>query len=580
MKLKSLSTAGSSLLIVTSLAFPVASQTSADSVLAKVGQQTINLGQFEAKLKSKNLFSSQRSLSSNLKKSILEEMIDDLLVERKAANYDFKGDQESQDRIKDHRNQVVADLLMKDLVDSQLSVSDSEVVVHYNANRETGYKTPEAVKIRQIFISLEKSDSRQAMPDNKEAHKQVLTKCKEIYKRLKKGVDFAQLAKAFSNHRSSSEGGEMGFVPRGELPPEVEKVVFEADPGLLTKAIQSSYGCHIVEVLEHRAEQYQDLTGTLQEAIRQTLTNQKKQARTRLVLDSLSKAYPPKFNQGAIDKLVSSQPTKEWLVRVGADTLKPEYFSTHFQKYLRDRRIQSSPASINAYLKGQADTLVFLAAARKIKLSNKPEVKTKLQKFKSDLAKQKIYQQRPPLEFNPSPPEVQLYYEKNKSKWREEKPVYVQHIVFPDSSRAGKVREELLAGLDFKEAALKYYPGEKEIREIAYDLGFISEIEMPQPFYQAALKLQPGDLSQPVKTEYGWHLIKLISRKDYKSLDQIDEEIRQILLEDKTKDTQSGWRTGLRKGTKIWINHELLDNFSGQMTGIQGLQQVQEGLAE
>jgi parvulin-like peptidyl-prolyl isomerase len=474
----------------------------------------------------------------------------------------------------------VADLLMKDLVDSQLSVSDSEVVVHYNANRETGYKTPEAVKIRQIFISLEKSGSRQARPDNKEALKQVLAKSKEIYRRLKKGVDFAQLAQAFSNHRSSSGGGEMGFVPRGELPPEVEKVVFEAEPGLLTKAIQSSYGCHIVEVFEHRAEQYQDLTGILQEAIRQTLTDQKKQARTRLVLDSLSKAYPPKFNQGGIDRLVSSQPSKEWLVRVGTDTLKPEYFSTHFQKYLRDRRIQSNPASIDAYLKGQADTLVFLAAARKIKLFNKPEVKTKLQKFKSDLAKQKIYQQRPPLEFNPSPLEVQLYYEKNKSKWREEKPVYVQHIVFPDSSRAGKVREELLAGLDFKEAALKYYPGEKEIREIAYDLGFISEIEMPQPFYQAALKLQPGDLSRPVKTEYGWHLIKLISRNDYKFLDQVEVEIRQILLEDKTKDTQSGWRTGLRKGTKIWINRELLDNFNGQMTAIQGLQQVQEGLAE
>ena len=559
---------------------PGRSQTVSDSVLARVGRQNISLGEFEAKLRSKNLLSGQRSLSSTVKKSVLEEIIDDLLVEKKASGFEFKGDRESLDRIKEYRNRIAVELLTKNLVDDAISVSDSEVVAHYQANRETGYKLQEAVKLRQIFISLEKSDSRQSKTEDKKAHKQALAKCKEIYKRLKKGTDFAQLAKTFSNHKSSAEGGEMGFIPRGELPAEVEKAAFEAEPGLIAKPIQSSYGYHIVEVFEHRPQEYQELTGTLQEAIRRSLEEQRGKVRTNFALDSLSKAYPPKFNQEAIDKLIASQPNQAWLVRVGTDTLKQEYFSTHYQEYLRNRRIQSSPANINSYLQGQADTLVLLAAARKMKLFNSPEVTSGLKKFKTDLAKQKIYQARPPLEFNPSRMEIQTYYENHKSSWREERPVYVQHIVFSDSSQASAVRTQLLAGLDFKQAALKYYPGEKEIREVAYDLGFISDLEMPRPFYQAALQLQPGEISQPVRTEYGWHLIKLVSRNEYKPFDQVEEEIRQILLEEKTRGTHSSWRIDLRKGTKIWINQKLLDGFNGQMTGTSGLQNSQEGSVE
>jgi parvulin-like peptidyl-prolyl isomerase len=121
--------------------------------------------------------------------------------------------------------------------------------------------------------------------------------------------------------------------------------------------------------------------------------------------------------------------------------------------------------------------------------------------------------------------------------------------------------------LDFRHAALKYYPGEKEIREIAYDLGFISAMEMPASFYKQALELQVGQVSQPVRTEYGWHLIKLVARKDYQSLEELQEEIRAVLLEDKNENTLSKWRGQLRKGTKIWVNQKLLERVTGATGG-------------
>jgi parvulin-like peptidyl-prolyl isomerase len=542
-------------------------QTSADTVLARVGTEKIYLSQFQQRLQSKGISSNSQSLILPAKQAALDDMIDELLIEKRASNYNFKSEPELQSRIGQYRNQLVLGLLRKKLVSDAVTVSDSEIVAYYQANREAGYKIPEAVKFRQIFISFESSDLKDKTKDSKKFDREARAKSKEILRRLKNGADFGQLAKTFSNHKSAKEGGEMGFVPRGELPPELEEVLYSSSPGLIERPIKSSYGYHIVEIQDFQTESYQDLTGFLQDGIRDTLKKRKEEHRQQVLLDSLKQQFSVKYRQGAVTKLTSPPSFESWLLASGPDTLYYTQLLPGFQSYLMNKKSKADSVSARDFLAGQADTLILLAAARQMKLGQDPAIKGQVEKFKTDLAKQKIRAQKPLTEFNPTPKDIADYYGKHKETWKEERPIYVQHIVLADSARAAKVRKEIIDGLDFRHAALKYYPGEKEIREIAYDLGFISAMEMPASFYKQALELQVGQISQPVRTEYGWHLIKLVARKDYQSLEEVQEEIRAVLLEDKNENTLSKWRDQLRKGTKIWVNQKLLERVTGATGG-------------
>lgn len=75
-------------------------------------------------------------------------------------------------------------------------------------------------------------------------------------------------------------------------------------------------------------------------------------------------------------------------------------------------------------------------------------------------------------------------------------------------AKAEKVYEEIKAGKDFAEAA-KEYSDDRSNKDKGGDLGAFARGMMVPEFEQAAFALKPGEISQPVKTPYGWHIIKV-----------------------------------------------------------------------
>lgn len=138
--------------------------------------------------------------------------------------------------------------------------------------------------------------------------------------------------------------------------------------------------------------------------------------------------------------------------------------------------------------------------------------------------------------------EMQDYYEKNKDQFKEPEQVKVSHILVKTEDEAKKIREEIVGGLDFAEAAKKYST-EAATKRKGGDLGFVQKGVMAAEFDQAAFALDVGQVSQPVKTQFGWHLIKMFEQKEARdrSFDEIKASLERMLKAQTESDIIRMW---------------------------------------
>ncbi len=127
-------------------------------------------------------------------------------------------------------------------VEASIEISDAQLRAAYSANMDN-FRMPERVKVRHILVkTVEKSDADK---------KQLLAKAQGLLNQLKGGADFADLAKKNSDDPGSGQqGGDLGWVVRGQTVPEFEKTAFSLKPGELSSVITTEYGYHILQVME------------------------------------------------------------------------------------------------------------------------------------------------------------------------------------------------------------------------------------------------------------------------------------------------------------------------------------------
>lgn len=84
----------------------------------------------------------------------------------------------------------------------------------------------------------------------------------EVKQKLEDGGDFAELAKEYSTEpQAETSGGDLGWFGKGQMVPEFEEVAFSLEPGVISDPVQTSFGFHIIEVVEKREieKSYEDM---------------------------------------------------------------------------------------------------------------------------------------------------------------------------------------------------------------------------------------------------------------------------------------------------------------------------------
>ncbi|MDT8715710.1 peptidylprolyl isomerase [Clostridium sp. 19966] len=107
--------------------------------------------------------------------------------------------------------------------------------------------------------------------------------------------------------------------------------------------------------------------------------------------------------------------------------------------------------------------------------------------------------------------EMKNFYEANKEMFQEKESVRARHILVADLNEANSIHEKIKNGLDFAEAAVEYSTCPSNQR--GGDLGFFTRGQMVPEFEAAAFALNVGEVSEPVKTQFGYHIIKLEEKK-------------------------------------------------------------------
>ena len=123
--------------------------------------------------------------------------------------------------------------------------------------------------------------------------------------------------------------------------------------------------------------------------------------------------------------------------------------------------------------------------------------------------------------------------------------------------------------------ARRYYPGEPEIREVAYNLDYIGPEDMGPAFYEAADGLEVGQISHPVKTNWGYHIIRLMSRKEDKTLKQVKPGIKHKLRQSRNAEVENRYIGEWKAAAEIVVNQELLDKY--QPSGREKLIKIEPG---
>jgi len=176
-------------------------------------------------------------------------VIKDMLAKDKSTMEDFlkklAREGNSLESIKgDIRNQIMRMRLLRREIKAKIVVSDEEIGEYYNKNRQN-YEGKEAVRIKQILLLL----PPQA---NKAMQMKVKDQTNNLRKRIKNGEPFELLAVKYSQGPEAKQGGDVGFIERGVIIPEVEAVAFSLPLGQVSEVIESSLGFHIIMVVDKR----------------------------------------------------------------------------------------------------------------------------------------------------------------------------------------------------------------------------------------------------------------------------------------------------------------------------------------
>ena len=180
------------------------------------------------------------------------------------------------------------------------------------------------------------------------------------------------------------------------------------------------------------------------------------------------------------------------------------------------------------------------------------EYKMQLEKLKKEILTQATIK-KILSEVTVTDDEVQKYYEANQETFKDEESLTAKHILVDSFEQATNVLQSIKDGMTFEEAASKY--SSCPSKEQGGNLGSFTRGRMVPEFEKAAFELEVGVVSEPVQTQFGYHLIKVEEKSEaaVKVFDEVKATIKAELLNERQGFKYMQFVEGLKTKYKVEI---------------------------
>ena len=385
---------------------------------------------------------------------------------------------------------------------SKTVVPAADIEREYNNNSEQ-YTTPEQVRASHILLKTEGKDEAA-----------VKAKAEELLKQVKGGADFAELAKKNSEDEASAKnGGDLDYFGRGRMVPEFDQAVFAMQPGTISDLVKTQYGYHIITLVDKKNAKTRPLA-----EVRQQLTDQLAYQRAQAQAANLAQS---------LEKQIAKPADLEKVAKAQGLTVQESGF------FARDEPILGlgpSPEAANkAFDMKTNDVTGPLRASRGFV-------------FQTLVAKQ-----------DPYVPKV----DEVKDRVREE--VVKQKARDLSKQKAAELAAKLKAAPDFEKAA-KAAGVEAKTTELITQDSPIPDLGVAPAVEDAAFKLAVGAVSDPIMTDNGTAVIKVVEKKAVtpEEWTSSKDRFREELLTDRRNRFFSAYMVKAKQKMKIEVNRESL----------------------
>ena len=229
--------------------------------LVRVNDVSISLDEFHQISEGQSLEGKMRLLNEKGLRDFLENyVVTRELLYQEAKKKGFEKNQEIRLKIENFRKMTLIDALMDELLRGKTEVSESEIQQYYKENQDR-FTEPSEIKIRHLFVT---SDAA----------------LKEVMMRLSQKEEFTKLAEKYNMDKSREDGGNLGWIKRGQLAPsfaQFEEAAFSLkNRGEISDVVQTGLGYHLIQLDERRGSAVRPYD-KVKEGIRFSLQTKKRQ---------------------------------------------------------------------------------------------------------------------------------------------------------------------------------------------------------------------------------------------------------------------------------------------------------------
>jgi len=251
------------------------------------------------------------------------------------------------------------------------------------------------------------------------------------------------------------------------------------------------------------------------------------------------------------------------LVRINNVSISLEEFRQMSEKQPLEGKIRLvSERGLRDFLENYVVTReVLYQEAKKKGLDKKKEILAKVEDFRKAMVIDALLEEALKEKDEVSDSEIQKYYKENEDRFTEPREVKIRHIVVNSEPILKEVLVKVSKGESFEKLASNYNIDKS--REDGGNLGYIRRGQLAPSFAQfeeAAFSLRrKGEISEVVKTPYGYHLIQLEERRGtaLRPFDQVKEKIRFFLQTKKKQDAYLQYVKETKSKAKIVVNEKL-----------------------